>query len=84
MMKKRSVTPDEWNVHNDGPPTEEALRPKLTARGFRVTKYIDRPETVFFTHACDVDKRDTVRSDRFERVTSTGSAVLRKSEIACW
>jgi quercetin dioxygenase-like cupin family protein len=54
-----------WDRQRDGEPTEDALRHKLEARGYRVARYVYAPGTVFVTHTHDVDKIDAVVSGRF-------------------
>jgi quercetin dioxygenase-like cupin family protein len=56
---------ERWDAAGDGPPTEALLRRKLEARGYRVTRYVYPPGTVFVTHTHDVDKIDAVVSGRF-------------------
>jgi quercetin dioxygenase-like cupin family protein len=56
---------DRWDHQRDGSPREDALRRKLEARGYRVTRYVYPPGTVFVTHTHDVDKIDAVVSGQF-------------------
>src|SRR5215472_3094978 len=56
---------DRWDHQRDGSPTEQVLRRKLEARGYRVSRYVYPPGTVFVTHTHDVDKMDAVVSGRF-------------------
>jgi quercetin dioxygenase-like cupin family protein len=54
-----------WDRVRDGEPTEAALRRKLELRGYRVSRYVYPPGTVFVTHTHDVDKIDAVVSGSF-------------------
>jgi quercetin dioxygenase-like cupin family protein len=56
---------ERWDRQRDGEPSEGALRRKLEARGYRVTRYVYPPGTVFVTHTHDVDKIDAVVNGRF-------------------
>jgi quercetin dioxygenase-like cupin family protein len=56
---------ERWDAVRDGKPTEGLLRRMLEARGYRVTRYVYPPGTVFPTHTHDVDKIDAVVSGRF-------------------
>jgi quercetin dioxygenase-like cupin family protein len=56
---------ERWNRAREGEPTETALRRKLERRGYRVSRYVYPPGTVFVTHTHDVDKVDAVVSGRF-------------------
>ena len=59
------MNPEHWNPGKDGKLTEAALRRKLEARGYRVTRYVYPPGTHFPDHCHDVDKIDAVLSGRF-------------------
>jgi quercetin dioxygenase-like cupin family protein len=65
-----------WNEALDGPLSEDALRAKLEAFGYRVAKYVYEAGTVFPDHAHGVDKIDAVISGRFRLVVSGHLAVL--------
>jgi quercetin dioxygenase-like cupin family protein len=56
---------ERWDAVRDGEPTEALLRRRLEARGYRVTRYVYPPGTVFVTHTHDVDKIDAVVSGHF-------------------
>jgi len=64
-----------WN-QADGPATEQALRTKLEALGYRVARYVYEPGTVFPDHTHGVDKIDAVVSGRFRLVVGGHLAVL--------
>jgi mannose-6-phosphate isomerase-like protein (cupin superfamily) len=66
---------ERWQTGRDGPPSEDALRRDLEARGFRVTRYVYAPGTVFPPHTHDADKVDAVVSGRF-RMTMEGLSVV--------
>jgi quercetin dioxygenase-like cupin family protein len=65
-----------WNPTLDGPFSEQALRAKLEARGYRVARYTYSPGTVFPDHRHDVDKIDAVVEGRFRLVIGGHLAVL--------
>jgi quercetin dioxygenase-like cupin family protein len=71
---------EKWSEQTDGPLSEDALRRKLSARGFRVTRYTYPPGTVFAPHTHDIDKCDAVLSGRFELTVDDGSAVLEAGD----
>ena len=64
-----------WDPERDGPLTESALRERLEARGYRVSRYVYAPGTVFPDHSHDADKIDAILSGRF-RMTIRGEAVV--------
>lgn len=66
---------DRWDHQRDGAPTEPALRRKLEARGYRVSRYVYPPGTVFPTHTHEVDKIDAVVSGRF-RLSIRGEDIV--------
>lgn len=59
------VRVDHWDTASDGPLTEAALRRKLEQRGYRVTRYVYPPGTVFPDHSHTIDKLDGVLAGRF-------------------
>lgn len=69
------VEVDRWNPERDGEVSEEALRRKLEARGYRVIRYVYAPGTYFSEHTHAADKIDAVVSGRF-RMTVDGEEVL--------
>ncbi len=72
---------DRWNRERDGEPTEAALRRKLEGRGYRVTRYVYPPGTVFPTHTHEVDKVDAVVSGQFLLSTNgEGDVVLEAGD----
>ena len=66
---------ERWDPSRDGTLSEEALRRKLAARGYRVSRYVYPPGTVFPDHSHGVDKVDAVLSGRF-RMTMGGTSVV--------
>ena len=67
---------ESWDAARDGVLTEDALRRKLEAKGYRVWRYEYEPGTVFALHTHDVDKIDAVLSGRFRIATGDGAVVL--------
>ncbi len=60
-----SLQIEHWNSDAEGALTESALRRKLQARGYQVTRYVYPPGSYFADHAHEVDKIDAVLSGRF-------------------
>jgi quercetin dioxygenase-like cupin family protein len=56
---------ERWNVGIDGKLTEYALRAKIEAKGYAVTRYAYPPGTCFPEYSHVVDKIDGVLSGRF-------------------
>jgi mannose-6-phosphate isomerase-like protein (cupin superfamily) len=69
---------ERWDHERDGKPTEAALRRKLEERGYRVSRYVYPPGTVFVTHTHEVDKVDAVVSGTF-LLTLQGEEVILES-----
>jgi quercetin dioxygenase-like cupin family protein len=65
-----------WNPQTDGELTEKALRKKLEAEGYSVSRYVYPPGTHFPEHTHGVDKIDAVISGQFELVLAGERAVL--------
>ena len=65
-----------WNPSSDGELTEKALRKKLEADGYSVSRYVYPPGTHFPAHTHGVDKIDAVVSGQFELVVSGTRHVL--------
>jgi quercetin dioxygenase-like cupin family protein len=63
----------QWDEKRDGMLTEAALRRKLEALGYRVSRWVYPPGTVFDFHTHEYDKMDAVVSGRF-RVTMDGQS----------
>jgi len=66
-----------WNEAEDGPLSEDAMRRKLEAMGYRVRRYVYPPGTYFPPHTHEVDKMDGVLAGRF-RMTMFGRTVVLK------
>ena len=66
---------EKWNEKQDGPLSESAMRRKLEARGYQVSRYVYPPGTHFPDHAHGIDKIDAVLSGRF-RMTMLGQEVI--------
>lgn len=64
-----------WVEAADGVLSEGAMRAKLEALGYSVTRWTYPPGTSFGTHAHEVDKVDGVLSGRFE-ITLFGEALV--------
>jgi quercetin dioxygenase-like cupin family protein len=64
-----------WDKRRDGPLSEAAMRAKLEALGYAVTRYVYPPGTFFDTHTHGVDKIDAVLGGRF-RLVLEGVAVI--------
>jgi len=71
-----SARPDvlRWDEARDGELSERAMRAKLEALGYSVTRWTYAPGTFFDTHTHAVDKIDGVLTGRF-RITLRGVAV---------
>lgn len=65
-----------WNAAVDGAFSEQALRRKLEAQGYRVARYVYGPGTVFPDHKHGVDKIDAVISGAFRLVIGGHVAML--------
>ena len=65
-----------WNATIDGDFSENALRGKLEAQGYRVARYVYSPGTVFPDHKHGVDKVDAVVSGRFRLIIGGHVAML--------
>jgi mannose-6-phosphate isomerase-like protein (cupin superfamily) len=78
----RSVNPmiERWEPSRDGALTEAALRHKLEARGYHVSRYVYPPGTVFPDHAHGRDKTDAVVSGRFRMVVEGYAVVLEAGD----
>jgi quercetin dioxygenase-like cupin family protein len=55
-----------WDASKDGPLSERAMKGKLEALGYSVSRWVYPPGTVFDYHTHDVDKIDGVLEGRFE------------------
>ncbi len=71
-----SLDLESWNTAEDGELSETALRRKLQARGYQVTRYVYPPGTYFPDHSHQDDKIDAVLSGRFRMVMQGESVIL--------
>jgi len=69
-----------WDHARDGPLTEAALRRKLEAQGYRVSRYVYAPGTVFPDHAHGRDKIDAVVSGQFRMIVDGHAVVLEAGD----
>ena len=67
---------EHWNFDTEGELTESALRRKIAARGYQVTRYVYPPGTCFPDHAHHMDKIDAVLSGQFRMTINRQSVVL--------
>lgn len=72
---------ESWDAARDGALTEDTLRRKLEAKGYRVWRYEYEPGTAFPLHTHDVDKLDAVLSGRFRIATGSGAVVLEAGDV---
>jgi quercetin dioxygenase-like cupin family protein len=56
---------EQWDEKNDGALSEHALRKKIESKGYRVSRYVYSPGTMFPPHTHEVDKIDAVVSGKF-------------------
>ena len=71
---------EHWDPERDGALSESALRAKLEARGYQVTRYVYPPGTVFPPHSHGVDKIDAVMSGQFKMTMRGESVVLEAGD----
>lgn len=71
---------ERWDEARDGPLTEAALRRKLEALGYRVTRWVYPPGTVFDFHTHEYDKMDAVVSGQFRMTMQEQSVVLEPGD----
>jgi quercetin dioxygenase-like cupin family protein len=65
-----------WDSQTDGELSEKALRRKLEAQGYSVTRYLYSPGTHFPEHTHGVDKIDAVLSGQFELIVAGTENIL--------
>lgn len=75
------MEPERWDPERDGPLSEAAMRRKLEARGYAVSKYVYPPGTYFPPHTHDVDKIDGVLSGRFRLSMQGRSVILEAGDL---
>ena len=71
---------EHWDTATEGPLSEEALRRKLEARGYAVSRYVYPPDTRFPPHTHGIDKIDTVVSGCFRMTMGDVDAVLEAGD----
>jgi quercetin dioxygenase-like cupin family protein len=65
-----------WDSTADGPVSEAAMRRKLEAAGYLVSRQVYQPGTKFPEHTHGVDKIDGVISGRFRMIVAGHFAIL--------
>lgn len=71
---------EHWSAETDGELTESAMRDKLQARGYSVTRYVYPPGTCFPAHAHNEDKIDAVLSGQFRMGMGGETVVLQAGD----
>ncbi len=71
---------EQWDAERDGPLTESALRDRLEARGYHVSRYVYPPGTFFPEHSHDQDKIDAVLSGRFRMTMGDEEVILERGD----
>ena len=71
---------ERWDEEQDGPLDEAAMRRKLEARGYRVSRYVYPPGTHFPEHTHSVDKIDGVLAGRFRMTMGENEVVLETGD----
>ncbi|MET0068913.1 MAG: cupin domain-containing protein [Candidatus Thiodiazotropha sp.] len=71
---------EHWDETVDGEISEAAMRAKLEALGYRVTRYVYPPGTYFPPHEHAVDKIDGVLSGRFRMSMGSRSVILEAGD----
>ena len=72
---------EHWDPQKDGALSEAAMRRKLEQLGFRVTRYVYSPGTLFPTHTHSSAKIDAVLSGSFRITMGKDSAVLKAGDF---
>ncbi|MEW8329019.1 MAG: cupin domain-containing protein [Candidatus Thiodiazotropha sp.] len=71
---------EHWDKKTDGEMSETAMRAKLEALGYHVTRYVYPPGTYFPPHEHAVDKIDGVLSGRFRMSMGSRSVILEAGD----
>lgn len=74
-MSPQDIQLIHWDPEKDGELSEQAMRDKLVAMGYQVSRYVYTEGTVFPDHDHDVDKIDAVLAGRF-RMSMHGEYVM--------
>lgn len=69
-----------WDPERDGPLDERAMRAKLEALGYVVSRYDYSPGTFFDTHTHAVDKIDAVLAGRFRLILEGTEVILEPGD----
>jgi quercetin dioxygenase-like cupin family protein len=70
-----------WDESRDGPLTEAAMRDKLRALGYSVSRYVYPPGTYFPPHTHGVDKIDGVLAGQFRMEMEGATVVLEAGDM---
>lgn len=70
-----------WDAAEDGPLNEAAMRSKLQALGYSISRYVYPPGTYFSPHTHGVDKIDGVLAGRFRMEMEGGAVVLEAGDM---
>lgn len=70
-----------WDEATDGPLSESAMRRRLQALGYHVSRYHYPPGTFFPPHSHDVDKIDGVLSGRFRMIMAGQDVILEAGDM---
>lgn len=71
---------EHWNEAIDGPLSEAAMRRKLEALGYSVSRYTYAPGTYFPPHSHGMDKIDGVLSGHFRMEMEGNSLILQAGD----
>lgn len=71
---------EHWNAETEGELSEDAMRNKLTSKGYSVTRYVYPPGTYFPSHTHDEDKIDGVLSGKFLMKMEGQSIILEAGD----
>jgi quercetin dioxygenase-like cupin family protein len=74
---------EHWDPQRDGKLSEQAMRDRLEALGYRVNRYVYPPGTVFGDHSHAVDKIDGVLAGRF-RMRMQGASIVLEAGDMLW
>jgi quercetin dioxygenase-like cupin family protein len=78
-VKRPEIT--RWDEATDGPLSDAAMRYRLEALGYRVSRYVYPPGTVFPPHDHPADKIDAVLSGHFRMTVAGQSVVLEAGDM---
>jgi quercetin dioxygenase-like cupin family protein len=70
-----------WDEQTDGPLSEDAMRQKLEALGYSVSRYVYSPGTYFPPHRHEVDKIDGVLSGHFRMEMQGKTLILEAGDL---